>query len=120
MQTAIRTHSTDRNLPCCAKYVLQVSQMMFETSAIDLCTGRFRVWMYWIQPHTVPPTHTRRPIIRTADPRSAPPMNETVCRSGILMSDSLARTDGMMDAASAAAVANCHALGNFMLKARGL
>src|ERR1700677_409929 len=94
MQAAISSHRTARNLPCCQRYVLQVSQMMLETAAIDECTGRFRVWMYCIQPKIMPPMHTTRPAKRTAEPVRDPPMNETAFRSGILMSDSLARTDG--------------------------
>src|ERR1700722_8398406 len=120
MQAAISSQRTARNLPCWPRYVLHVSQMMFETADIDECTGRLRVWMYCIQPKTMPPRHTTRPIRRTADPVRDPPMNDTAFRSGILMSDSLARRDGTEDTANAAAAPNCQALGNFMLKGRGL
>ena len=54
MQAAISTHSTARNFPCCPRYVLHVSQMILDTTDIDLWTGRFLVWMYWIQPKTMP------------------------------------------------------------------
>src|SRR5579863_962138 len=94
--------------------------MMFETAAIDEWTGRFLVWMYCIQPKAMPPRHTTRPIRRTAEPVREPPMNDTAFRSGILMSDSLARSDGTEDTANAAAMPNCQTLGNFMLKGRGL
>src|SRR5580698_1447040 len=120
MQTAMRSQSTARNLPCCARYVLQVSQMMLETAAIEEWTGRFRVWMYCIQPKIIPPMQTTRPIMSTADPLSEPFMKETEFRSGILMSDSLARTDGIRATANAAAAPNFDTLGNFMLRGRGL
>src|SRR5580700_9269539 len=120
MQAAISSQSTARNLPCCPRYVLHVSQMMFDTADIEECTGRLRVWMYCIQPKTIPPTQTTSPIRSTAEPVRDPPMNDTAFRSGILMSDSLARRDGIEDAVNAAAAPNCQALGNFMLNTRGL
>src|SRR5271155_2735550 len=114
MHTAMRTQRTTRNLPCWARYVLQVSHITFETAAIDECTGRLRTRMYCIQPNTIPARHTTRPTIRTVDPVRDPPMNDTAFRSGILMSDSPARRDGMQDTASAAAAPNFHLLGNFI------
>src|SRR5580692_2112998 len=120
MQAAISSQSTARNFPCCPRYVLHVSQMMFDTADIEECTGRLRVWMYCIQPKTIPPMQTTRPIRSTAEPVRDPPMNDTAFRSGILMSDSLARTDGIKDTANAAAAPHCQALGNFMLMGRGL
>src|SRR5580658_10423348 len=120
MQAAISSQSTARNFPCCPRYVLHVSQMMFDTADIEECTGRLRVWMYCSHPNTIPRTQTARPAMRTVDPVSDPPMNDTAFRSGILMSDSLARRDGIIDAANAAAAPNRQVLGNFMLKGREL
>src|ERR1700722_16172999 len=106
MHAAIRHQRTARNFPCWPRDVLQVSQMMFDTAAIEEWTGRLRVWMYCIQPKAMPATQTTSPVMSTADPVSDPPMNDTAFRSGILMSDSLARTDGMRSAANAAAAPN--------------
>src|ERR1022692_2272234 len=89
--------------------------MMFETSDIDEWTGSLRVWTYWTHPNAIPIRHTTIPAMRTADPLRAPPMNDTAFRSGMLMSDSPARADGMRDAASAAHAPICHALGIFIL-----
>ncbi len=36
MQTAMRIQSAARNFPCCNRYVLHVSQMMWETSPMRL------------------------------------------------------------------------------------
>src|ERR1017187_1388639 len=94
--------------------------MMFETPDIEEWTGRLRVWTYWTQPKTIPTRHTARPAMRTADPLREPPMNDTAFRSGMLMSDSLARAEGMRVAGTAAAAPNCHSLGDFILKGRGL
>src|ERR1039457_1399082 len=85
--------------------------MMFETSDIDEGTGSLRVWTYWTHPNAVPIRHTTSPAMRTADTLRAPPMHDTAIRSGMLMSDSPARADGMRDAASAAHAPICHALG---------
>src|SRR5580692_10282798 len=120
MQAAISSQRTARNLPCWPRYVLQVSQMMFETADIEECTGRLRVWIYCSHPKIIPPTQTTSPARSTVEPVSDPPMNDTAFRSGILMSDSLARRDGMEDAANAAAAPNRQVLGNFMLKGREL
>src|ERR1700690_527840 len=118
MHAAIRTQSTTRNLPCCVRYVLQVSHITFDTADIDEWTGRLRVWMYWIHPKTIPATHTKRPAMRPVDPVRAPPMNDTAFRSGILMSDSLARADGMQERAIAAAAPKFHRVGDFIMNWR--
>jgi hypothetical protein len=93
---------------------------MFETVDIEECTGRFRVWMYCIHPKSIPRTQTARPMRSTAEPVRDPPMNDTAFRSGILISDSLARTDGIKNEANAAAMPKRPNLGNFMLKDRVL
>src|SRR5208282_6264658 len=113
MQAAIRIQSTTRNLPCCARYVLHVSHITLDTDDMEEWTGRLRVWTYCIQPKSIPTTQTARPTSRTADPLSAPPRNETVFRSGSLMSDSPARRDGMASAANTAVAPSCKTLYDF-------
>ena len=78
------------------------------------CTGSAFVWRYWSHPKMTPATHTARPISRTWGPERAPPKNETALRSGILMSDSLARRLGAWSADNAVAVANVQNLGSFI------
>ena len=90
--------------------------MMFETVAIEAWTGRFFVWMYWIHAEDhADQADDKAGHAERRNRSSAPPMKETVLRSGSLMSDSLARRDGMKDAASMAAAPYCHALCFFMV-----
>ena len=48
-------------MPCWVTYVLQVSQMVLETDSMELCAGRFLVWMYCKYPKARPITHTSKP-----------------------------------------------------------
>src|SRR5688572_18584810 len=87
--------------------------MIWETADIERWTGRFRVWMYWSQPYTVPRAQTTRPIIRMVVPLNAPSKNVIVFRSGMWMSASLARTrDGAV--AVNAAAPHCRELRSFI------
>jgi hypothetical protein len=114
MQIAMSTHRANRNLPCWRRYVLHVSQIVFETVLMDLCTGRFLVCTYCSRPNSAPSAHTTNPSMSTVFPVSEPPRNETACRSGMLMSDSLARAGDVAASARTEAQANQGALMNFM------
>ena len=61
MHTAMSAQMAARNFPCCHRYVLQVSQMMWETSRIERWTGSARVRTYSQMPNAAPTAHTKRP-----------------------------------------------------------
>jgi hypothetical protein len=67
---------------------LHVSQISSEISRIARWTGRFRICVYCTKPKTIPRTQIRSPQTRRLCP--VIPRNETVPRSGIFSSASLA------------------------------
>ena len=91
MQTAMRIQSVARNFPCCHRYVLHVSQMMLETSPMDLWTCSARVCLYCKIPNAAPMAQMTRPANKIAWPLKPPPKNETSCNDGRLMSASPAK-----------------------------
>ena len=64
LHTAISNQRAARNFPCCQRYVLQVSQMMFETSLIERWTGNARMRRYSKIPKAAPTAQTNRPKIK--------------------------------------------------------
>ena len=64
------------------RYVLHVSQISKETSAIARCTGRFFRRLYTTRPKISPKTQNRMPIMRSLWPLT--PRNCTWARSGSL------------------------------------
>ncbi len=82
------TQSAARNLPCCHRYVLQVSQMMWETSRIERCTGSARVRTYSQRPNAAPTAHTNSPKNKIARLVTAPWKKLTWSSEGNWMSAS--------------------------------
>src|ERR1017187_2082386 len=91
MHTAMSTHSAARNFPCCHRYVLHVSQMMWETSRIERCTGSARVRTYSQKPNDAPTAHTSRPKKRMARLVTVPWKKFTSSSEGNWMSASPAK-----------------------------
>src|SRR6185437_10916726 len=92
MQAAINIQRIARNLPWVNKYVLHVSQIVFETFAMDSCTGSALVCLYWMRPKIAPTTHMKMPKYINAMPPTPPRLLKcTPARSGMLISASLAK-----------------------------
>jgi len=70
---------------------LQVSQIVWETSSIALCAGKFLVCTYCMMPKAIPIKQMINPALRMVNPARAPPINETWVKSGTLMSASPAK-----------------------------
>ncbi len=68
MQAAINTQSSTRNFPCCARYVLHVSQIMLETLLMALWTGSARHRMYSQKPNSAPTAQMASPRYNRAWP----------------------------------------------------
>src|SRR5690242_3487535 len=91
MQPAIRTQRMARNLPCWKRYVLQVSQMIFDTLPMVEWTGSALVNRYCTRPNAAPMRHMAMPkYIKVTPPTPHKPVKVTRVRSGILMLASLA------------------------------
>src|SRR5208282_5071424 len=91
MHTAINAQSSTRNFPCCARYVLHVSQIMLETLLMDLCTGSPRQRPYSQKPNSAPITQQASTRYKRAWPLRLPLKNVTSCNGGRLMSASPAK-----------------------------
>ena len=91
MQAAISTQSSKMNLPCCARYVLHVSQIMLETLLIALWTGSARQRANSQQPTSAPTAQMASPRYNRAVPLKPTPGNFTCVRSGRLISASPAK-----------------------------
>src|ERR1017187_308061 len=92
MHAAMSSHNMARNFPCCHKYVLHVSQMVWDTSAMEACTGSDLVCQYCTSPNPAPMAHIKMPKYISVWPlRPCKPSKVTAFSSGILILASLAR-----------------------------
>src|SRR5471030_1085294 len=100
MQTAMRIQSVARNFPCCHRYVLHVSQMILETSPMDLWTCSARVCLYCKSPNAAPMAQIIRPENKIACAVKPPLPNDTLSNDGRLMSASPAKAVVAQNAAA--------------------